>query len=161
MYKLHNQNTILRLSDFALIPQDETNSDYKDYLAWIAEGNTPLPGDVPTLTELKLSKVAYINQKASAELAQITSAYPKDEVATWPNQLEDAKAWQVDPLATLSILPQIALAAGITVDELAVRVLALAAQFNNISGVIIGKRKLKTKQVELALTNEEVELVIW
>ena len=114
-----------------------------------------------TLSELKTEKVNYINQKASAELAQITSAYPKDEVATWPNQLEDAKAWQVDPLATLSILPQIALAAGITVDELAVRVLALSAQFNNISGAIIGKRKALTKQVALALTSEELDLIIW
>ena len=28
------------------IPLDENNGDYKRYLAWVAEGNTPLPADV-------------------------------------------------------------------------------------------------------------------
>ena len=27
------------------IPKDETNGHYQDYLAWVAEGNTPDPAD--------------------------------------------------------------------------------------------------------------------
>lgn len=46
MYKL-NQNSITRLSDSALIPFAEGNTDYHQYLAWIAEGNTPEPADIP------------------------------------------------------------------------------------------------------------------
>jgi hypothetical protein len=46
MYKLiyYPQTTdvlnIIRLSDNARIPVNEYNSDYKQYLQWVAEGNT-------------------------------------------------------------------------------------------------------------------------
>ena len=32
---------ILRIEDNATIPMDEGNKDYQEYLAWVAEGNTP------------------------------------------------------------------------------------------------------------------------
>jgi hypothetical protein len=38
-----NINCIIRVSDSACIPFDESNTDYQAYLKWLSEGNTPLP----------------------------------------------------------------------------------------------------------------------
>lgn len=42
-----NNSTIVRVSDGACIPFDPANIDYQAFLAWIAEGNAPLPPDEP------------------------------------------------------------------------------------------------------------------
>jgi hypothetical protein len=46
-YQLTNGDTILRLTDNAFIPPDPANTDYAAYLAWLDEGNTPLPAPEP------------------------------------------------------------------------------------------------------------------
>ena len=37
--------SVKRTTDNVFIPFDDNNTDYQDYLAWVAEGNTPDPAD--------------------------------------------------------------------------------------------------------------------
>ena len=49
MYKLHTSplgnDFIILVSKGTIIPFNEQNSDYQEYLKWLEEGNTPLPAD--------------------------------------------------------------------------------------------------------------------
>ena len=43
--KSNDSKGILRIADGAFIPFDEANTDYQEYLEWVAEGNTPEAAD--------------------------------------------------------------------------------------------------------------------
>jgi hypothetical protein len=51
MYQLHPPQfgkpaiCLRRIADNAFIPVDPANTDYAEYLKWLAEGNEPLPAD--------------------------------------------------------------------------------------------------------------------
>lgn len=63
MYKLHiDGESVVRLEGGGCIPKDERNSDWRDYLAWLAAGNTPEPAITPEELEAK--------QKADEEAAR-------------------------------------------------------------------------------------------
>ena len=39
------QTSVMRLADNTCIPFHLDNTDYQEYLKWVAEGNEPLPAD--------------------------------------------------------------------------------------------------------------------
>ena len=93
MYQLGSINSIgevvcvKRVTDNAFIPFDPANTDYQAYLAWLDEGNTPLPAPKPEpapvlTTEQKLKAaglsaadlVALLEQEAGVSVADLKAA---------------------------------------------------------------------------------------
>jgi hypothetical protein len=80
MYELTAFATILR-ADGANIPEDSRNKDYREYLAWVAQGNAPkqyvaaptLPA-APTDVELLRAEVEDLQLKYAAVDAKLKAA---------------------------------------------------------------------------------------
>ena len=39
------QSSVIKVDTMTYIPYDEANTDYQEYLEWVAEGNTADPAD--------------------------------------------------------------------------------------------------------------------
>lgn len=98
MYKLtKNDQSVIRLSDGASIPNDPANSDYIHYLDWLAAGNTPAPADpapvvysiTPATNVVTINSDVLITINGEPNTTITLYAYPIDVIPTVDHELSD------------------------------------------------------------------------
>jgi len=122
MYQLTSSTSIIRLSDNAFIPNDPGNRDYREYLQWIEEGNTPLPAPSPPapgpdyITFWDALLVASVYQTIRT---QASTSLPMNTAATeFIALLGDAKAGRPNETAIQSSINAILTTGTFTEDHL-------------------------------------------
>ena len=113
-----------------------------------------------SLANTKARKLAEINAACDAALAALTAGYPSSELLTFDKQEAEARALLADPEAATPFLTPLAAARGMTVEELARKVIAKADAFTTASGHVIGLRQKDEDRLTVAQTVEDVAAIV-
>ncbi len=117
------------------LPDDQINQLIADYNPWPSE---------------KATKFAEIDAEFEAAVASLTAGWPQHEIQTWNKQEAEARALAANPEAPTPMLSTIAITRGLTVAELAQRVIRDADAFTAASAHFVGLRH-KARQLVQAL----------
>jgi hypothetical protein len=98
---------------------------------WDGEKFSPSPSPLPTAKD--------VYAEADRRLKALAAAYSPQERETWATQVDEAKAVKAGA-TDAPLLSPLAVVRGWTLDEMADRVLLLAAQFAAASGAILAAR---------------------
>jgi hypothetical protein len=123
MYQITSSDSIIRLADNAFIPQAPGNRDYREYLDWLAAGNTPLPAPEPPAPApdylafwdalMASSVYASIREQSMANL-------PMNTLATeFIALMGDAKAGRANTVAIQASISAILTTGTFTLEQLA------------------------------------------
>ena len=130
---------------------------YTPYLIggeWVNMPNT-------TLEETKAAKLKEINAACDAILNAAVASYPESEVLTFDQQVEEVKAYQASGnVDDCPLLYALAVARGITLNDLIERVIAKRQAFSVLSGYVIGQRQRLEDTLDTLETVEAVEALV-
>lgn len=114
-----------------------------------------------SLEQLRERKVTEISTEAQQQANAYMAQYPEFERLTWDAQEREARAFLADDLTDTPTLSPIAQARGLSVVELAERVVNKADTFRAAAAQLAGTRQALEDQIMAAETIEQVRAVIW
>jgi hypothetical protein len=100
-----------------------------------------------------------IESQYQSAVAQLTAGYDSQEISSWPQQAEEAKARNANPNAETPLVAAIAQARGMTMTEMVSRILQKESAFKPIFGTILGTRQKRLAELAAAQTLEEIQAV--
>lgn len=122
---------------------------------WTAAAPPPPP--LPTPAQLIAAAHVRINAAYQSAVNAVTAGYPADEIASWPKQEQEARAWLADNTAATPWLDSASAARGIAKADLVTRIMDNAALFTAAHGQLTGKRQKLRDEID-ALGNSPTQL---
>jgi hypothetical protein len=145
---------------------DANDPDTKDIYDRVLAGEAGViaeadPVDMQTLMQDKLFE---LKSAAEEEANTRVSSYPDFAKITWPDQEREARAWTADDTTATPVLTVLAEARGMSVADLAPRVIAKADAYRAEALRIEGKRQALEDQVSAAYDAgdaDAIKAVVW
>ncbi|MFZ5762823.1 MAG: hypothetical protein ACOY8P_07865 [Thermodesulfobacteriota bacterium] len=101
-----------------------------------------------------------VNELCNAKMANIKAGYPEEEVKTWDQQVREALLYQANSQASVPMVAALALKRGLTVADMAGKIMAKATAFADISGQIIGHRQVLENTLAGCTTRQQLDAAI-
>lgn len=116
------------------------------------------PGKIDVIREQRLSKIRTEAQRRAN--AYITS-YPEFETLTWEAQEREARGYLENNTIDTPTLTPIATARGLSVEELAGRVINKADTFRMAAATLMGIRQMLEDSIMSANTIDDILMIDW
>jgi hypothetical protein len=98
--------------------------------------------DIAAIAERELTnQVNAIENEFIRQMDALKAGYSEQEVMTWPQQKDEAKAFTADPSANVPLMTAIAAESGETLAEVAVRINTKVLFFAQESGRLLGEKR--------------------
>lgn len=124
------------------IPADNSNAAWQEYRAWLTAGGIPLPPDSigqDDLPTAQAKRIAEIEAYAAGLRNKVIAGYSAAEMSSWPIKVMEARAYTISGNAGDAPMLSIeATARGITLTDLAAKVLTKADGFAPLEATISG-----------------------
>lgn len=120
---------------------------------------SPTPPNPMLPIDPKSAKLLEINNGYLAAIEALVGDTPEPERLTWPDQEREARAVLADPNAATPVLSAIAEARGLTVLELAERVVVKADAYRLAAARLTGQRQAYEDRVNAATTEAELTAI--
>lgn len=138
---------------------DEKPPGYKELEEWKAElaqqAAADLAASYANVPVWEARKSEEIRNAAEQALSELSAKYPEREVTTFTQQETEARAFLADPTIGAPLITAIAQERGITVEELAARIVANADEYAQRAGKIIGRRQYFLGRLAIAKAQAE------
>jgi len=138
-------------------------TDFQSFIDLWTAAAPPAP-EPPTPADLKAAAHARINAAYGIAVNMLTAGYPENEIASWPKQETEARAWMIDNTAPTPWIDSAATARGMPKPDFIALVIANADALAPLHGALSGKRQYLRDQIDSLGDNptaQQLDAIQW
>lgn len=141
-------------------------NDFQSFIDLWTAAAPPNPSNPPEFTPAESIAAAHARINRAYEIAvnALTAGYPENEIASWPKQEAEARAWLAEGSALTPWIDSAATARGISKPDFVNLIITNANALAPLHGALSGKRQYLRDQIDALGNNptaEQLNTIQW